>query len=268
MISATGTSRKKKKAKASEVVTSQPPVGQTMSQLYLCLSPVEQDRLAAFRRSTFPSDAVSSFVATCLVNNGAMARSQRKRGLDLGAKSLGVGLATSTFASTATATATATGRNNGDEKLLSTTSNASRDGTNTNTYTNTSTRRAKEEPVRALSEYVAPGTSSQISIIVSTLAKIYAQRLIRCAREVANHSGYSCQEKLLPQHVLEAHSRRVKNGSDPGFFMQPQDMMRGGLVESFQSPTFSSTWLKEKMDEAREAQELYDKSKSSEKKQE
>eukprot|EP00553_Chaetoceros_curvisetus_P004499 CAMPEP_0204614058 /NCGR_PEP_ID=MMETSP0717-20131115/1893_1 /ASSEMBLY_ACC=CAM_ASM_000666 /TAXON_ID=230516 /ORGANISM="Chaetoceros curvisetus" /LENGTH=252 /DNA_ID=CAMNT_0051626649 /DNA_START=807 /DNA_END=1565 /DNA_ORIENTATION=+ len=30
-------------------------------------------------------------------------------------------------------------------------------------------------------------------------------------------------------------------------------MMRGGLVESFQSPTFSSTWLNEKMDAAREA---------------
>ncbi len=60
----------------------------------------------------------------------------------------------------------------------------------------------------------------------------------------------------------------VKNGSDPGFFMQSQDMMRGSLVESFQSPTFSSTWLNEKMDAAREAQELYDKSKSSEKKHE
>ncbi len=213
-----------------------------MSQLYLCLSPVEQDRLAAFRRSTFPSDAVSSFVATCLVKNSAMGRNQRKRGLDLGAKGLGVGLTTAT--------------GNDDEKLLLTPSNI--DGASTK----------DEEVIRPLSEYVAPGTSSQISIIVSALAKIYAQRLIRCAREVANQSGYSCQEKLLPQHVLEAHSRRVKNGSDPGFFMQPQDMMRNGFVESFQSATFSSTWLKEKMDEAREAQELYDKSISSEKKQE
>ena len=193
------------------VIRSFPPEGNSMSKLFLFLSPVvEQDRLAAFRRCTFPSDAVSSFVATCLIKNHSSAGIQRRLGLELG------------------------GDLGSDEISCN----------------------QEPEQIGLLSEYVATGASSQITSIVGALAKIYAQRLVRTARRIANGSGHQCQEKILPRHVLDAHKT-----SDPGFFLQPSSKENNILFSSTDG-NFSSAAAKQKLDDALLSQELYPREKS------
>jgi hypothetical protein len=191
-----------------------------MSQVLSTFSATEQDRFAAYRRSTFATDAISNYVAFCLAKHSNEANKQRRKGLDLGGEDLGISSAGSDRNDALTC-----------QKPISS--------------------------VAPLSEYVAPGTASRINLIVGTISKIYAQRLVKSARSVANEKGYSNEKMILPDHVLEAHMKRLKSGVDPGFYMQPsnQNTSIGTAVSSTQ---FNASFLKRKMDEALAAQDAFD----------
>mmetsp|Transcript_10927 Transcript_10927/g.15730 ORF Transcript_10927/g.15730 Transcript_10927/m.15730 type:complete len:279 (-) Transcript_10927:119-955(-) len=108
-----------------------------------------------------------------------------------------------------------------------------------------------------LSQFVSPNCSSEITVVVSTLAKAYAQRLVSAARQVANASGYSTHQRLLPQHYLEAYQRRVQAGLDPGFFLSPQQR----TVPTSTQPNRTTGLLDKyqfKLAAAKAAQDAYD----------
>ena len=69
----------------------------------------------------------------------------------------------------------------------------------------------------SLSNLVAPGSASKITSVVTTIAKIHAQRLVQSARSIASAQGYSKDEKLQIHHLMEAH--RVRSKYKSGFFM-------------------------------------------------
>lgn len=101
---------------------------------------------------------------------------------------------------------------------------------------------------RSLSDLVMPGQASEIGLVVSCLAKIYAQRLVAAAFEYKEKSdeksSSSVGEKgtattdgtdtdnqkkndnndnnnsIQPHHILKAYEERVRTGEDPGFFLQ------------------------------------------------
>ena len=83
-----------------------------------------------------------------------------------------------------------------------------------------------------LSEVCAPGQAEEITIVVSTLAKAYAQRLVTAARRQqqsetsksnSNNSNNNPNSTtpIQPHHILQAHREREQQGLDPGFFLQP-----------------------------------------------
>ena len=77
-----------------------------------------------------------------------------------------------------------------------------------------------------LADLVAPNTAQEITVVVSTLAKCYAQRLVTAARRVASVGGHPDGERLLPGHISEAHRHRSLAGIDPGFFLRPATQSR------------------------------------------
>ena len=119
-----------------------------MAQVLSTFSRLEQSRFEAFRRATFPSDAISKYVAHCLLQQDPTRRKQ----------------------------------------------------------------------VPVLSHVCAPGQSEEIVIVVNTLAKAYAQRLVTAARRAAPDDT-----PIQPQHILDAFQERQAQGLDPGFFLQPSE---------------------------------------------
>jgi hypothetical protein len=71
-----------------------------------------------------------------------------------------------------------------------------------------------------LDDVVAPGQADEITVVVCTLAKAYAQRLVTAARRVAAAEGLEESKPLQPSHLLKAHHSRIQAGLDPGFFLQ------------------------------------------------
>ena len=67
---------------------------------------------------------------------------------------------------------------------------------------------------------VPPGQADEITIVVSTLAKAYAQRLVTAARRVAAAEGADESTPLTPDQVMKAYHSRVQAGLDPGFFLR------------------------------------------------
>lgn len=124
--------------------------GKIMAQVCSTFNRLEQSRFEAFRRAALPSDAISKYVAHCLIDE--------------------------------------------------------------HTGGGAPTRRA---PI--LSELCAPGQADEICIVVSTLAKAYAQRLVTAARRLTDSSA---DEPIQPEHILQAYHNRQANGLDPGFFLQ------------------------------------------------
>lgn len=102
-----------------------------------------------------------------------------------------------------------------------------------------STQLEAQYPSRApvLSEVCAPGQSSEITMIASTLAKSYAQRLVTAARKRAtdrsnirsnNHNNNGGNVSVVDgivsitsDDILKAWRERQAQGLDPGFFLQP-----------------------------------------------
>jgi hypothetical protein len=108
-------------------------------------------------------------------------------------------------------------------------------------------------PRRKLEDLVAapgPTVAQDIVLVVSTLAKIYAQRLAASAVQVAQQrrrqqgqprpdgdspsrpavQGASVDRPLEPEDVLEAYRLRSAAGMDPGFYLQPHDGISAGRI--------------------------------------
>ena len=162
-----------------------------MTKVLSTFNRLEQSRFEAFRRSTFRGDAISQYVAHCLAASHELAYArQLKTRLYLGA--------------------------------LDTTRQphcpyVKNNGTSNDTRTTAAAATLKK---RSLNDMVPPGQADEITVVVSTLAKAYAQRLVTAARRVAAAEGTDETQPLQPSHVLKAYHSRVEAGLDPGLFMQ------------------------------------------------
>ena len=191
------------------------PDGIMMTQVLSTFNRLEQSRFEAFRRATFRGDAVSAYVAHTLSagHEQAYSRSERTRQL-LNATGLGMGNPRYEIAMKQSAA------------LLRQEQRRQRQDTTTTTTT------ASSMSLR-LEDMVAPGQADGIVVVVSTLAKAYAQRLVAAARRVATATGYDGNQPLLPSHLQQAHTSRVQAGLDPGFFLMPSgNKCTGGVVAS------------------------------------
>eukprot|EP00934_Nitzschia_sp_Nitz4_P005355 Nitzschia sp. Nitz4//NODE_293_length_29386_cov_71.949235//5393//6391//NITZ4_additional_000032-RA//-1//CDS//3329531818//5345//frame0 len=99
-----------------------------------------------------------------------------------------------------------------------------------------------------LSELCAPGQAEEISIVVTTLAKSYAQRLVAAARALSKEPDST---PIDSKHILAAFQQRQAKGLDPGFFLQPASKSTNLRVLD---DTHGQKWLA-----ALQAQEDYDK---------
>ena len=104
---------------------------------------------------------------------------------------------------------------------------------------------------QVLQSLVLPKTSREISIIVSSLTKMYAQRVVTAACVAANRDTTSDSEekgKLLPKHLFETHL----NSSFPMFYLDSKSSIFAvnttSMVNSFKS----------KAEIAMEAQAVFD----------
>lgn len=110
--------------------------------------------------------------------------------------------------------------------------------------------------LKRLADCVAPGSSAQITFTVRTVAKIYAQRLVQSARNLATERNHGHDVALLPEHILEAYQQRVRDGVDPGFFMQTDVGIARGAI---QMSSLDALELKKNVKITVEAQDEYDK---------
>ncbi|CAB9528606.1 expressed unknown protein [Seminavis robusta] len=160
--------------------------GRHMAKLLSTFSKIEMSRFEAFKRVSFPCDAISDYVAHCLATRqGALPRPQP------------VG------------------------KFLN--------------FDNQQPR---------LEDLVVPGQQEEITTVVATLAKAYAQRLVAAAKVVKQQQQQSAEETsksgettstassnsnnnketaIQPEHVLQAFYARRQQGQDPGFFLQANE---------------------------------------------
>ena len=79
-----------------------------------------------------------------------------------------------------------------------------------------------------LSEVCAEGQAEEITIVVSTLAKAYAQRLVTAARRLGKRNY---QGPVQPTEILKAYEKRRLLGLDPGFFLQSGDVGATGVLK-------------------------------------
>mmetsp|Transcript_28789 Transcript_28789/g.44224 ORF Transcript_28789/g.44224 Transcript_28789/m.44224 type:complete len:216 (-) Transcript_28789:46-693(-) len=161
-----------------------------MAQVLSTFQQLEQSRFEAFRRSTFRGDAVADFVALCLEEENK----RRTAGRCLCKQFLGA---------------------SGYGVLVPAHVEAALEHID-------SGNRMKKKPV--LEDMVAHHCAEEITIVVSTLAKAYAQRLVTAARRLAstehpNDNGVLAP--LRPHHFIEAQRHRARAGLDPGFFLSP-----------------------------------------------
>lgn len=91
---------------------------------------------------------------------------------------------------------------------------------------------------RALPDLVAVGQAPDICVVVATLAKIYAQRVVQTAVQLRNDAATAVssqgngstssnnndpQQPLTVDWLRQAWEERVQTGLDPGFFLQTSD---------------------------------------------
>jgi hypothetical protein len=154
-----------------------------MTEVLSTLNRLEQSRFEAFLRSTLPADVISDFVAHCLLlhNEHLTTRQESHHAVLLGA---GSGMGSTHLEHVI--------RHNAKDRL---------------------------NDKRPLSDLVAPGHARDIVVVVTTLAKAYAQRLTAAARRVATAMGVDVSEPLQPEHLQKAHYARVLAGMDPNFFL-------------------------------------------------
>mmetsp|Transcript_6503 Transcript_6503/g.14216 ORF Transcript_6503/g.14216 Transcript_6503/m.14216 type:complete len:346 (-) Transcript_6503:1662-2699(-) len=198
--------------------------GLLMSKALTTFPPAEQHRFESYRRCALPSDAISAYVSHRLLHNDER-RYVRRQGTRsvVAANDVGVvpqsGLAELAllrcpYADGTTTTNTSTSGTWNDVDAGIGTAWSGKGGKKDTS--NARTSRAAAPPLR---DVVAPETSQEVTVVVSTLAKSYAQRLVSAARRVARARGYPDTMPLLPEHLVEAKQYRSEAGLDPGFFM-------------------------------------------------
>lgn len=77
--------------------------------------------------------------------------------------------------------------------------------------------RYRLDECRELNDLVLPNQSADIVMVVSTLAKTYAQRLVWEASKL----NKDVNVPLQPHHIRTAWEDRKRRGLDPGLFLQP-----------------------------------------------
>lgn len=110
-----------------------------------------------------------------------------------------------------------------------------------------------------LRDLVIPQQAHEIGLVVSTLAKAYAQRLVTAAIAERNKSQHvNSIEPLASEHILKAHESRQAQGLDPGFFLQAR---QDYLMLSSTTARTNTTGTADDIDRlaALAAQEEYDK---------
>jgi chemotaxis protein histidine kinase CheA len=163
--------------------------GRTMAQVLSTFSRLEQSRFEAFRRATFCGDAISRYIAQCMIQT----QEQRYGLAALPPPPAAVGATESVM------TTHPSDSLNNDRRAAGAT---------------TTTRTLQQPPL--LEHLCAPDHAEEITIVVSTLAKSYAQRLVTAARRAATDDT-----RILPKHILQVYRERQASGLDPGFFLQP-----------------------------------------------
>jgi len=232
----TGVSRKKEKRKGSAISNvndeeedTATTEGKMMAQALSTFLPSEQMRFEAFRRSKFRADAVSTFVSSCLMDASSRQYAQREKTRHyLGAAGYGVQHSQpsssssqqqqSSASTTSVASITRKTLALGSDPVAMYHNRTRQEGGSEEQLLGKERRGGSKPP--DLKDIVAPNTSQEITLVVSTLAKMYAQKLIKSARALSTVEGYHHDAKLLPRHLQEAHRHRVRAGMDPGFFMQ------------------------------------------------
>lgn len=184
-----------------------------MAQVLSTFSRLEQSRFEAFRKAAFPGDAISKYVAHCLIH-------EQHRPVSVGGEDSAVAEPPS-FRT----------RIPGAEKCP-----YDRDG-KAKARLRHLRPSAHYRRRKVLSELVAPGEAQDITVVVSTLAKEYAQRLVLAARRYAAERTNKAKQRqeaavdedsgsedediaISPEDILKAHSDRQARGLDPGFFLQ------------------------------------------------
>ena len=201
-----------------------------MKQVLSTFSKLEQSRFEAFRKASFPGDAIGTYVAHCLINEQHRSISTgdtKSTSLERGGNNEE---AAATVATNTSSTASIVSNSTRLRYLRPTTTTAA------------TGKRRKKKPI--LSDVVATGQSGDITVVVSTLAKAYAQRLVLAARkysierrnrhktsvhdENSNNDDDDDEEEeeeeediaISPEDILKAYADREVRGLDPGFFLQ------------------------------------------------
>jgi hypothetical protein len=78
-----------------------------------------------------------------------------------------------------------------------------------------------EGPGRRLSDLVTPGSHREITMVVATAAKIYAQRLVAAALKTERPGA-----PLSPETLWKVLQERRRNGTDPGFYLQKNESIQ------------------------------------------
>ena len=218
-----------------------------MARVLSTLSPSEQSRFEAFRRSSVPADAVRDYLAHLLTLHDE----QLSRRC-LASKSLLVSDANTTSADLGT------GMRHLEHVML-----RRRRPHQQSSQHGLEHFRDQERCNRPLHDLVQPGEADSIVVVVCALAKAYAQRLVAAAKRVGDVSSSlqqqvnkeqnqkgeddsmkpshnrQQQKPLKVHHIQQAHDARVKAGLDPGFFMQ-RPLASSQLRRGMQAP--SAAW--------------------------
>lgn len=174
-----------------------------MAQVLSTFSRLEQSRFEAFRKAAFRGDAVAKYVAHCLIH-------EQHRPVSVGNHTqANINAATNNTKRTRIPGA------NSQETV--------RDGKTKARFRNLRPNSHYQRRV-VLSEVVAPGQAQDIALVVSTLAKEYAQRLVLAARRYATERLANDDNEedpaISPEDLFQAHADRQARGLDPGFFLQ------------------------------------------------
>ncbi len=167
-----------------------------MAQVLSTFSRLEQSRFEAFRKAAFHGDAIAKYVAHCLIHE--QHRPVSAGDIIMDAPDIRTRIP---------------GANSGP---------TDRDGKQKARFRNLRPNPHYQRRL-VLSELVAPGQAQDITVVVSTLAKEYAQRLVLAARRhtaerlLVNNEEES--EAISPEDLLQAFSDRQARGLDPGFFL-------------------------------------------------
>lgn len=207
-----------------------------MARMMSTFSNKEQSRFAAFKRSTLNGTVVQNWLAACIIH-----RAGGKEGNNL------------RIHQPSSSTSASKQKKQGDN------SSSKKEPRTSNT-----TKKCSER-IRPLSDLVVPGSHTEIGVVAATAAKIYAQRLVKAAIQIAG-SG----RDLSPEHLYQAVEERKQQGLDPGFFFLGQEESGLSWGEASSDATVSAGLISSRQDydrrrlAAQAAQEAYDQVFSSE----